>query len=88
MIFFVSFIGLLGVNLGIALFFNKNLLHGIKLLIRKERTLFFTFIREMQVWGKTGSKLYGTKAGEDYPDNQMRFSLLCQVRAVPSCSIM
>ncbi|GAB4858607.1 hypothetical protein Ancab_010081 [Ancistrocladus abbreviatus] len=31
-----------------------------------------------KVWGKTGSKLYGPKAGEDYPENQLRFSLLCQ----------
>lgn len=31
-----------------------------------------------KVWGKTGSKLYGPKAGEDYEDNQLRFSLLCQ----------
>ncbi|KAF7828088.1 granule-bound starch synthase 1, chloroplastic/amyloplastic-like [Senna tora] len=31
-----------------------------------------------KVWGKTGSKLYGPKAGKDYEDNQLRFSLLCQ----------
>ncbi|CAH9117012.1 unnamed protein product [Cuscuta europaea] len=31
-----------------------------------------------KVWGKTGSKLYGPSAGEDYKDNQLRFSLLCQ----------
>ncbi|WVY97209.1 hypothetical protein V8G54_029360 [Vigna mungo] len=31
-----------------------------------------------KVWGKTGSKLYGPRAGEDYEDNQLRFSLLCQ----------
>ncbi|KAL9240584.1 hypothetical protein vseg_014785 [Gypsophila vaccaria] len=31
-----------------------------------------------RVWGKTESKLYGPKAGEDYDDNQLRFSLLCQ----------
>ncbi|KAL2902969.1 Granule-bound starch synthase 1 chloroplastic/amyloplastic [Bienertia sinuspersici] len=31
-----------------------------------------------KVWGKTGSKLYGPKAGTDYDDNQIRFSLLCQ----------
>ncbi|KAJ1404012.1 Starch synthase, catalytic domain [Sesbania bispinosa] len=31
-----------------------------------------------KVWGKTGSKLYGPKAGQDYKDNQLRFSLLCQ----------
>ncbi|KAL1294445.1 hypothetical protein HN51_055226 [Arachis hypogaea] len=30
-----------------------------------------------KVWGKTQSKLYGPKAGEDYADNQFRFSLLC-----------
>lgn len=32
----------------------------------------------MKVWGKTGSKIYGPKAGEDYKDNQLRFMLLCQ----------
>ena len=32
-----------------------------------------------QVWGKTKSKLYGPNAGVDYEDNQLRFSLLCQV---------
>lgn len=31
-----------------------------------------------KVWGKTGSKIYGPKAGEDYKDNQLRFILLCQ----------
>nr|BAI44033.1 granule-bound starch synthase I [Amaranthus cruentus]BAJ09326.1 granule bound starch synthase I [Amaranthus caudatus]BAJ09327.1 granule bound starch synthase I [Amaranthus cruentus]BAJ09328.1 granule bound starch synthase I [Amaranthus hypochondriacus] len=31
-----------------------------------------------RVWGITGSKLYGPKAGADYEDNQLRFSLLCQ----------
>ncbi|RDY14305.1 hypothetical protein CR513_00645 [Mucuna pruriens] len=31
-----------------------------------------------KVRGKTGSKLYGPRAGEDYEDNQLRFSLLCQ----------
>ncbi|OMO79902.1 Glycosyl transferase, family 1 [Corchorus capsularis] len=31
-----------------------------------------------KVWGKTGSKLYGPKAGVDYTDNQLRFSLFCQ----------
>ncbi|GAY57167.1 hypothetical protein CUMW_177330 [Citrus unshiu] len=31
-----------------------------------------------KVWGKTGSKIYGPKAGLDYEDNQLRFSLLCQ----------
>ncbi|XP_027367839.1 granule-bound starch synthase 1, chloroplastic/amyloplastic-like [Abrus precatorius] len=31
-----------------------------------------------KVWGKTESKLYGPRAGLDYSDNQLRFSLLCQ----------
>lgn len=31
-----------------------------------------------KVWGNTGSKVYGPKAGVDYPDGPMRFSLLCQ----------
>lgn len=31
-----------------------------------------------KVWGKTGSKVYGPVAGQDYDDNQLRFSLLCQ----------
>ncbi|XP_054825384.1 granule-bound starch synthase 1, chloroplastic/amyloplastic-like [Prosopis cineraria] len=31
-----------------------------------------------KVWGKTESKLYGPRAGLDYKDNQLRFSLLCQ----------
>ncbi|KAL5718902.1 NDP-glucose--starch glucosyltransferase [Ranunculus cassubicifolius] len=31
-----------------------------------------------KVWGKTGSKLYGPETGNDYTDNQLRFSLLCQ----------
>ncbi|XP_006343762.1 granule-bound starch synthase 1, chloroplastic/amyloplastic isoform X1 [Solanum tuberosum] len=31
-----------------------------------------------KVWGKTGSKIYGPKAGLDYLDNELRFSLLCQ----------
>lgn len=32
-----------------------------------------------KVWGKTKSKVYGPKAGTDYKDNQLRFSLLCLV---------
>jgi granule-bound starch synthase len=31
-----------------------------------------------KVWGKTASKVYGPRAGLDYKDNQLRFSLLCQ----------
>lgn len=31
-----------------------------------------------KVWGKTKSKIYGPMAGEDFQDNQLRFSLLCQ----------
>ncbi|GAY45807.1 hypothetical protein CUMW_092200 [Citrus unshiu] len=31
-----------------------------------------------KVWGKTQSKIYGPRTGEDYQDNQLRFSLLCQ----------
>nr|ALB36782.1 GBSSIa [Chenopodium neomexicanum] len=31
-----------------------------------------------KVWGVTGSKLYGPEAGEDYEDNQLRFSVLNQ----------
>eukprot|EP00741_Cyanophora_paradoxa_P021061 tig00021332_g20329.t1 len=31
-----------------------------------------------KVWGMTGNKLYGTKAGVDYPDNALRFALLCR----------
>ncbi|KAL9275014.1 Granule-bound starch synthase 1, chloroplastic/amyloplastic-like protein [Drosera capensis] len=31
-----------------------------------------------KLWGKTGSKIYGPRAGKDYDDNQLRFSLLCQ----------
>jgi hypothetical protein len=31
-----------------------------------------------QVWGKTGGKIYGNKTGEDFVDNQLRFSLFAQ----------
>ncbi|QCE02490.1 granule-bound starch synthase 1, chloroplastic/amyloplastic-like [Vigna unguiculata] len=31
-----------------------------------------------KVWGKTGTKLYGPTTGDDYEDNQLRFSLFCQ----------
>lgn len=31
-----------------------------------------------KVWGKTKSKIYGPKTGQDYLDNGLRFSLLCQ----------
>ncbi|KAK1558245.1 hypothetical protein Q3G72_000172 [Acer saccharum] len=31
-----------------------------------------------KVWGKTKSKIYGPITGDDYQDNQLRFSLLCQ----------
>ena len=33
----------------------------------------------LQVWGKTGAKLYGPTTGTDYRDNQLRFCLLCLV---------
>lgn len=35
--------------------------------------------KNFQVWGKTGSKIYGPVAGTDYEDNQLRFSLLSLV---------
>jgi len=31
-----------------------------------------------KVWGKTGSKLYGTKSGFDFSDNQERFAMFCE----------
>jgi len=31
-----------------------------------------------QVWGKTGSKLYGADSGADYVDNHKRFSMFCK----------
>lgn len=31
-----------------------------------------------KVWGKTAGKIYGPVTGEDYQDNGLRFSLLCQ----------
>ncbi|CAI0453268.1 unnamed protein product [Linum tenue] len=31
-----------------------------------------------RVWGKTGPQIYGPRAGIDYEDNQLRFSLFCQ----------
>lgn len=42
-----------------------------------------------QIWGKTGGKIYGPMAGEDYEDNQLRFSLLCRVRFFihPTCML-
>ncbi|XP_059662121.1 granule-bound starch synthase 1, chloroplastic/amyloplastic [Cornus florida] len=30
-----------------------------------------------KVWGKTESKIYGPKTGDDYKDNQFRFALFC-----------
>jgi granule-bound starch synthase len=32
----------------------------------------------LQVWGKTGSKLYGPKSGADYVDNHKRFAMFCK----------
>jgi granule-bound starch synthase len=42
----------------------------------------------VQVWGKTGSKLYGAKSGADYVDNPKRFRVFSEacieaVRALP-----
>jgi granule-bound starch synthase len=42
----------------------------------------------LQVWGKTGSKLYGAKSGADYVDNPKRFRVFSEacieaVRALP-----
>lgn len=40
-----------------------------------------TFIfatRVLQVWGKTGSKLYGPDTGADFADNHKRFSMFCK----------
>lgn len=41
-----------------------------------------------KVWGKTGSKLYGSKSGADYVDNPRRFRIFCEacleaVRVLP-----
>lgn len=41
-----------------------------------------------KVWGKTGSKIYGPNAGVDYKDNQLRFSLLCQVEIVQCLTVV
>ncbi|XP_002974509.2 granule-bound starch synthase 1b, chloroplastic/amyloplastic [Selaginella moellendorffii] len=40
-----------------------------------------------KVWGKTGGKIYGPEAGEDYHDNQLRFSLLVQA-AIEACRVL
>ena len=45
-------------------------------------------MRLAQVWGKTGSKLYGPKSGADFVDNHKRFALFNKaaieaVRALP-----
>ena len=42
----------------------------------------------VQVWGKTGAKLYGQKSGSDFVDNQRRFLLfskaaLCALHMLP-----
>ena len=42
----------------------------------------------LQVWGKTGSKLYGAKSGADYVDNPKRFRVFSEacieaVRTLP-----
>ena len=47
---------------------------------------FFPSGRWFQVWGKTEEKIYGPDAGTDYKDNQLRFSLLCQVRTPFHCT--
>ena len=53
--------------------------------------VFFCFlifiILMIQVWAKTGSQIYGPRTGVDYKDNQLRFSLLCQVKS-PKCDIV
>ncbi|KAF6143237.1 hypothetical protein GIB67_039020 [Kingdonia uniflora] len=33
----------------------------------------------VEVWGKNASNVYGPMIGKDYTDNQLQFSLLCQV---------
>jgi len=37
-----------------------------------------------KVWGKTGSKIYGAKAGADYEDNQVRFRIFSEA-AIEAC---
>eukprot|EP00189_Rhodosorus_marinus_P013118 CAMPEP_0184743396 /NCGR_PEP_ID=MMETSP0315-20130426/6267_1 /TAXON_ID=101924 /ORGANISM="Rhodosorus marinus, Strain UTEX LB 2760" /LENGTH=748 /DNA_ID=CAMNT_0027214643 /DNA_START=93 /DNA_END=2339 /DNA_ORIENTATION=- len=37
-----------------------------------------------KIWGFSGSKIYGPKAGVDFPDGPMRFSILCQA-AMEAC---
>ena len=37
-----------------------------------------------KVWGKTGSKIYGAKAGADYEDNQVRFRIFSGA-AIEAC---
>eukprot|EP00252_Welwitschia_mirabilis_P015878 TRINITY_DN35268_c0_g1_i1.p1 TRINITY_DN35268_c0_g1~~TRINITY_DN35268_c0_g1_i1.p1 ORF type:complete len:619 (-),score=116.49 TRINITY_DN35268_c0_g1_i1:310-2166(-) len=69
---------------------DTNVLIDIKVGDRMERVRFFHSYKRgvdrvwvdhpcflEKVWGKTGGKIYGPKTGEDYPDNQFRFSLLC-----------
>jgi hypothetical protein len=40
-----------------------------------------------QVWGQTGAKLYGSKSGADYIDNQKRFKLFCEA-AIESLRVL
>lgn len=53
---------------------------------------YYMYIRSsctcVQVWGKTGAKLYGAKSGADYVDNPKRFRVFCEacieaVRSLP-----
>lgn len=55
--------------------------HKLGIISHLGKHLGVTFLkasRVLQVWGQTGSKLYGSKSGADYIDNQRRFKLFCQ----------
>jgi len=40
-----------------------------------------------KVWGKTGSKIYGSRSGADYLDNPRRFSLFCKSALAAAASL-
>ncbi|KAI3834205.1 hypothetical protein MKX03_030012 [Papaver bracteatum] len=61
-----------GMNL---VFANGHRVMTVSPLYNKYKDVWDTNV-SVEVWGKTGSKIYGPNTGSDYQDNQLRFCLL------------
>jgi hypothetical protein len=70
-----------------ATWLRHEIYHNSAGLLAWPQTHCVGFLWRTQVWGKTGSKLYGPSTGADYVDNHKRFALFCKA-AIESVKVL